>query len=107
MMISTVSSFSPSMATARVAPPSKNHDTQRSGIKFLIPLSTNYELLKPLSSKRTEDIMPKLEIQSAIVTLKEVLQDKMKPDQFNRLNNTELHPDKKTPFEILNYASLQ
>jgi hypothetical protein len=102
MMISTVSSFSPLMATARVASPSKNHDTQRSGIKLLLPLSPNYQLLKPLSSKSTEDLMPKLAIQSAIVNLKEALRSKMEPEQFSLLNDTELHPDEKTPFEILN-----
>jgi hypothetical protein len=77
MMISTVSSFSPSMATARVAPPSKNHDTQRNGIKLGILLSTIFELKDPISEEITGDLDRKFEIQSTIVRLKGVLQKKM------------------------------
>jgi hypothetical protein len=95
MMISTVSSFSPSMATARVAPPSKNHDTQRSGMKLGFLLAPNPDPEVHFSTEASK------KVEFAIQSLNDLLKKEMPPDTFGKFTENELNRDAEGSTRIL------
>ncbi|MFN7310068.1 MAG: hypothetical protein ACK5T0_01740 [Vampirovibrionales bacterium] len=95
MMISTVSSFSPSMATARVAPPSKNNDTQRSGMKLGFLLAPNPDPEVHFSTEASK------KVESAIQSLNDLLKKEMLSETFQEFTENELNRDAEGSTRIL------